>query len=48
MPLLQVVVTAVDEFGYLMVRAEDGKLSSVMDDGNSFDMMEGLIKPKFN
>ena len=41
-----VTVIGIDEFGFLQV--EDGdSIFSVTDDGNSFDMMEGLIKPKY-
>lgn len=36
----------IDEFGYLKVCSEDGTISSVQPDGNSFDMMKGLIAPK--
>jgi len=40
-------VTGLDEYGYLVVRAvEDGEEMIVSPDGNSFDMMRGLIVPK--
>ena len=42
-----VTVIAIDEFGFLQVRDDDGEIFSVTCDGNSFDMMEGLIKPKY-
>ena len=41
-----VTVTGIDEFGFLKVRDSDKKEFTVFDDGNSFDMMEGLIRPK--
>ena len=41
-----VTVVGVDEFGFLRVKDQDGVEFSVMDDGNSFDMMNGLVKPK--
>lgn len=41
-----VTVTGIDEFGFLKVRDSDNKEFTVFDDGNSFDMMEGLIRPK--
>ena len=41
-----VTVTGIDEFGFLKVVGDDGKEFTVIDDGNSFDMMEGLIRPK--
>ena len=37
---------AIDEFGFLRVKGTDDSEFSVMDDGNSFDMMQGLVKPK--
>ena len=43
----RVTVMAIDEFGFLRVKATDESEFSVMDDGNSFDMMQGLVKPKF-
>ncbi|KAI1730743.1 biotin--protein ligase [Ditylenchus destructor] len=43
----KVIIQGVDEFGYLQVRSKDsGRVFSVHDDGNSFDMMKGLIHPK--
>jgi len=41
-----VTVTGIDEFGFLKVVGETGQEFTVFDDGNSFDMMEGLIRPK--
>ena len=39
-------VVGIDEFGFLRVEDCDGQEYSVMDDGNSFDMMQGLVRPK--
>ena len=41
-----VTVLGIDQFGFLRVRGSDDSVFSVMDDGNSFDMMQGLVKPK--
>eukprot|EP00092_Neocalanus_flemingeri_P046261 GFUD01052024.1.p1 GENE.GFUD01052024.1~~GFUD01052024.1.p1 ORF type:complete len:390 (-),score=113.03 GFUD01052024.1:49-1050(-) len=41
-----VTVSGIDEFGFLKVVGEDAVEFTVFDDGNSFDMMEGLIRPK--
>ena len=42
----RVTVMAIDEFGFLRVKGTDESEFSVMVDGNSFDMMQGLVKPK--
>ena len=42
-----VTVIGIDEFGFLQVKGSDESIFSVTCDGNSFDMMEGLIKPKY-
>ena len=42
----RVTVLGIDEFGFLRVKGTDDSVFSVMDDGNSFDMMQGLVKPK--
>ena len=42
----RVTVVGIDQFGFLRVKDADDVVFSVMDDGNSFDMMEGLVKPK--
>ena len=43
------VVDSVDEFGFLrMKNVSTGQIMTVQDDGNSFDMMRGLIAPKMN
>jgi biotin--protein ligase len=39
-------VVGIDQYGFLTVRFEDGTVTSVQPDGNSFDMMSGLIAPK--
>ena len=39
-------IVGLDEYGYLRVKTVAGLEFSVHDDGNSFDMMQGLIKPK--
>ncbi|CAB0001613.1 unnamed protein product [Nesidiocoris tenuis] len=39
-------ISGIDDFGYLTVVAPDGKIHTVHPDGNSFDMMAGLISPK--
>jgi biotin---protein ligase len=40
-------ITGIDEYGYLLVNI-DGVLEAVQPDGNSFDMLRGLIAPKVN
>ena len=43
------VVDSIDEFGFLRVKnVPTGQIMTVQDDGNSFDMMRGLIAPKMN
>jgi biotin-(acetyl-CoA carboxylase) ligase len=43
----KVVIRGLDPNGYLEVRSKTtGKLFSVFDDGNTFDMLKGLIRPK--
>jgi biotin---protein ligase len=39
-------VLGIDKLGYLLVRTSYGKIESVLPDGNSFDMLRGLIVPK--
>ena len=42
-----VVVVGIDKFGFLRVYGSgSGEEFTVFDDGNSFDMMAGLIRPK--
>lgn len=42
----KVRVVGIDDSGFLRVRKLDGKITTVQPDGNSFDMMKGLIYPK--
>lgn len=42
------IVSGIDEYGYLKVAVDGGQELSVHPDGNSFDMLRGLILPKFN
>lgn len=46
--LRKVRVLGIDEYGYLKVKSDEGIVSSVQPDGNSFDMLKGLIAPKIN
>ena len=39
-------ILGLDQYGFLRVRKEDGCIVSVHPDGNSFDMLRGLIVPK--
>lgn len=41
-----VTIMGIDEFGFLKVKERSGNIFTVQPDGNSFDMMEGLIAPK--
>ena len=41
----QATVVGVDDFGFLRVRGQDGASFSVHPDGNSFDMLRGLVAP---
>jgi len=41
----EVVILGIDDFGYIEARGKEG-LVTIHPDGNSFDMMEGLIAPK--
>ncbi|XP_049280287.1 biotin--protein ligase [Anopheles funestus] len=46
---LQGTIIGIDEYGFLLVKKQpSGDIVSVHPDGNSFDMMQGLIVPKFN
>ncbi|KOC60318.1 Biotin--protein ligase [Habropoda laboriosa] len=38
-------ILGIDDFGYLRVRGEDGKIFTVHPDGNTFDCLKGLIAP---
>ncbi|XP_066259980.1 biotin--protein ligase [Euwallacea similis] len=44
--LLKANVAGIDDHGYLKVRTSNGFVESVQPDGNSFDLMKGLIYPK--
>lgn len=44
----EATVIGIDDVGYLRVRFADGAIQTVQPDGNSFDMLRGLIIPKFN
>ncbi|XP_055375458.1 biotin--protein ligase isoform X2 [Condylostylus longicornis] len=39
-------IIGIDDYGYLKVQTNDGTVDSVQPDGNSFDMIRGLILPK--
>ena len=39
-------IIGIEESGYLKVQLPDGKIHMVFDDGNSFDLTQGLIFPK--
>lgn len=42
----EVKVIGIDTYGFLEVQGKNGKTFSVHPDGNSFDIMKGLITPK--
>jgi biotin--protein ligase len=39
-------VIGLDDFGFLKVQGQDGILFTVHPDGNTFDMLRGLVSPK--
>lgn len=39
-------VVGIDDYGFLKVRNKEGKIIAVQPNGNTFDMMKGLIYPK--
>ncbi|XP_068082947.1 biotin--protein ligase [Anabrus simplex] len=39
-------VMGVDNFGFLLVKGQEGLVFNVHPDGNSFDMLRGLVSPK--
>ncbi|XP_058116517.1 biotin--protein ligase [Anopheles ziemanni] len=46
---LQGTIVGIDDYGFLVVKKQpSGETVSVHPDGNSFDMMQGLIIPKYN
>lgn len=42
------VITGVDNYGFLEAHLVDGTMITLQPDGNSFDMMEGLIYSKIH
>ncbi|XP_055847706.1 biotin--protein ligase isoform X2 [Episyrphus balteatus] len=45
----QATIIGIDEFGFLKIKTKkNNKVTSVQPDGNSFDMLKGLILPKWN
>ncbi|KAG5672279.1 hypothetical protein PVAND_002417 [Polypedilum vanderplanki] len=41
-------ILGIDEYGFLKIRLDNNTIESVQPDGNSFDMLRGLIIPKAN
>jgi len=39
-------IIGIDDFGYLRVQYADNKITTLHPDGNSFDLMQGLITLK--
>jgi biotin--protein ligase len=39
-------ILGIDEYGFLKIRLDNDAIESVQPDGNSFDMLRGLIIPK--
>lgn len=39
-------ILGLDEYGFLKIRLDNNQIESVQPDGNSFDMLRGLIVPK--
>ena len=39
-------ITGIDEFGYLRVRSDQRECLTLQPDGNTFDIMKGLIRMK--
>ena len=42
----EVVIVGIDEYGYLRVQCKNGQELSLQPDGNTFDIMKGLIARK--
>nr|XP_036675166.1 biotin--protein ligase isoform X4 [Drosophila suzukii] len=40
-------IVGIDDYGFLKVKLPNGAVETVQPDGNSFDMLKGLIVPKF-
>lgn len=38
-------ILGIDDFGFLKIQLDDDRIESVHPDGNSFDMLRGLIIP---
>lgn len=43
---LKMKIVGIDEFGFLKVQSPDGDVSTIHPDGNTFDMLQGLISRK--
>ncbi|XP_026841085.1 biotin--protein ligase isoform X4 [Drosophila persimilis] len=41
-------IIGIDDFGFLKVKLPTGTIETVQPDGNSFDMLKGLIVPKYH
>ncbi|KAH8291814.1 hypothetical protein KR054_000989 [Drosophila jambulina] len=41
-------IVGIDDFGFLKVKLPTGTIETVQPDGNSFDMLKGLIVPKYH
>ncbi|XP_068157492.1 biotin--protein ligase isoform X2 [Drosophila tropicalis] len=44
---IEAQIIGIDAFGFLRVKLPNGKEETVQPDGNSFDMLKGLIVPKY-
>jgi len=42
----EATIIGIDDYGYLRVQSSDHKITTLHPDGNSFDIMKGLIKQK--
>ena len=42
----EVQILGIDTYGFLEVKEKSGKIFTVHPDGNSFDILSGLIAPK--
>lgn len=40
------IILGIDDFGFLKIQVDGKTIESVQPDGNSFDMLQGLIIPK--
>ncbi|XP_017848457.1 biotin--protein ligase isoform X1 [Drosophila busckii] len=41
-------IVGIDDYGFLKVKLASGEIETVQPDGNSFDMLKGLIVPKYH